>query len=534
VVAGRAAAVKTRSALVAVSLAIVFAAGFSAARSTSFGGYDEWLVVSLTSRGIVSFPYANRPLALAWALPGTLGLPSTLDAYLLVHAAWMLLSGLVVLAIARRLAPGVPRLAVLAAAFALSWAPLDPHRLNPLNNLQYSGATLAALLALLLLLDWAAGRGIVFLAGASLSALVAARSYEATMGLLAPGGAVLLLALGERRRLSAGVVFGVWAAVLAGLGALVALPLVRSTAGSYQISALGLSLDPGGVLARLARQAGWHLGPLVATPPLWSGRLLVAAAAVAAAVAASTAAREDTSRRRLAHLALAGLGLGVSAWILPLLTTATVAPAKMQGLSAPGFGLMLAAGTLLAGSFLPQHARLAATLALSCWVVALGTAHTLALQRDWDERSAYPAQSRLLGRLVSLAPDLREGTLVVLLGGEEVFPATFTFRHAVSYLYRGHAAGLVHRGHDFLYPAQFEEGGVASLPWPVVREAWREPARLYGYDALVVVRQSGAGLNLEGAWPADLPGGRGYAPLARIVRGGRRARVPGGGAAARP
>jgi hypothetical protein len=131
--------VKARSAFVVVALALVFAAGFSAVRSTNFGGYDEWLVVSLTSRGIVGFPYANRPLALAWALPGTLGLPSSLGAYLLAHAAWLLLSGLVVFAIARRLAPGAPRLAVLAAAFALTWAPLDPHRLNALNNLQYSG-----------------------------------------------------------------------------------------------------------------------------------------------------------------------------------------------------------------------------------------------------------------------------------------------------------------------------------------------------------------------------------------------------------
>jgi hypothetical protein len=86
-------------ALVAVSLAIVFATKFSATRSTSFNGYDEWLVVSLTSQKIVSFPYANRPLALVWALPKTLGLPSTLDAYLLVHGAWLLLSGVAVLAV---------------------------------------------------------------------------------------------------------------------------------------------------------------------------------------------------------------------------------------------------------------------------------------------------------------------------------------------------------------------------------------------------------------------------------------------------
>ncbi len=223
--------------------------------------------------------------------------------------------------------------------------------------------------------------------------------------------------------------------------------------------------------------------------------------------------------------------LGIQSEYTLTITAATVAPAKMQGLSAPGFGLMLAAGTLLAASFLPGRARLGGALALSCWVVALGTAHTLARQREWDERTAYPAQRLLLDQLVSLAPDLREGTLVVLLDGQGVFPATFTFRHAVSYLYRGHAVGLVHGGHDFLYPARVEEDGIASLPWPALREGWREPARLYGYDAVVVVRQSGAGLALEPAWPADLPaarGTRGYAPLARIASGGRQARVPGG------
>jgi hypothetical protein len=520
---------RARTAVVALSLALVFAAGFSAVRSTNFGGYDEWLVVSLTSRGIVSFPYASRPLALVWALPGVLGLPSSLGAYLLAHSAWLFLSGVVVLAIARRLAPGAPRLAVLAAAFALTWAPLDPHRLNPLNNLEYSGATLAALVALLLLLEWAAGGRVLFLAGAFLSACVAAGSYEGTLGLLAPGGVVLLLALGEHRRRPASVALAGWAVALAGVATAVALPLVGSPAGSYQLSGLGLSLEPGGVLARLAQQAGWHLGPLAARPPLWSGRMVVAAAAMALALVASPAG-EGVSRRRLALLALAGLGLGLTAWSLMLLTPATVAPAKMQGLSAPGFGLMLSASALLVASLLPERARLPATLALSCGLVALGTARTLALQREWDERSAYPAQRLLLGRLVALAPDLREGTLVVLQDADGVFPATFTFRHAVSYLYAGRAAGLVHRGHDFLYPARFGEDGVESLPWPVVREAWREPAHVYGYDALVVLRQARGELTLERAWPADLPsapGAAGYAPLARIVRSGRRASVPG-------
>jgi hypothetical protein len=212
-----------------------------------------------------------------------------------------------------------------------------------------------------------------------------------------------------------------------------------------------------------------------------------------------------------------------------LLTPATVAPAKMQGLSAPGFGLMLAALVLLAVSLVPERARLPLTLALSCGLVALGTGRTLALQREWDERSAYPAQRLLLEQLVGVAPDLRPGTLVVLLDGEAVFPATFTFRHAVLHAYGGRAAGHVYRGHDFLYPARFEAGGVEVLPWPVIREAWREGVHRYAFDAVVVVRHAGGTLRLERTWPADLPGAPGteaYAPDVRIVRGGRVASVP--------
>jgi hypothetical protein len=517
-----------RAAVILVALAVAFGAGFSAVRPTNFGGYDEWLVASLTSRGIVGFPYANRPLALAWALPGALGLPS-LAGYGLAHALWLFLSGLAVLALGRCLAPGAPRLAVLAAAVALTWAPLDAHRLNPLNNLMYSGATLAALLALGLLLEWVRGGGAGFLAGAVLAAFVAARGYEATLGLLAPGGAVLIVALGPHRRRPVGVALGAWVAAVAGIAASVVLPLVQSAAGSYQLSALRLSVEPSAVLRRLAQQLEWHLGPLAAVPPFWSGRLAVAAAAVGVAVAASRAG-EGVGRRRLAVLAAAGLGMGTASWALMLLTAATVAPAKMQGLSAPGFGLMLAAGVLLAASLLPERGRLTVTVALSCALVALGTARTLALQREWDERSAYPAQRLLLDGLLALAPDLRDGTLVVLVDGESVFPATFTFRHAVSLAYDGRAAGHVHRGHDFLYPFRFAADGVESLPWPVLRDPWREPARRYGYDALVVVRRAGDDLRLERAWPADLPGAPGtaaYAPDARIVYGGR----PAGGRA---
>jgi hypothetical protein len=408
-------------------------------------------------------------------LPGALGLPSTLAGYRLAHAAWLFLAGLAVFALVRRLAPGAPRLAVLASAFALTWVPLDSHRLNPLNNLQYSGATLAALLALALLLEWAAGAGAVFFAGAVLAAFVAARGYEATLGLLAPGAPCC----SRPRPTVAGR-----RASSSGRGRRPSRPSPRRWRSRCS-GRRGAPISSLAFASRSSRPASCSAsrndrvapGPLAEAPPFWSSRLAVAAAAVAMALVASPAC-EGVPRRRLAWLGVAGLGLGVAAWSPLLLTPATVAPAKMQGLSAPGFGLMLAVGTLLAASLLPGRARLPATLALSCGLVALGTARTLALQREWDERSAFPVQRLLLDRLVSLAPDLREGTLVVLVDADGVFPATFTFRHAVSYLYGGRAAGLVHGGYDFLYPARFDTDGVATLPWPVVRTLAR-PARRY-------------------------------------------------------
>jgi hypothetical protein len=53
----------------------VFWAQFAWVQSTNFWGSDEWLHLSLTSRGIIDFPYANRPLMLLWSLPAALLVP---------------------------------------------------------------------------------------------------------------------------------------------------------------------------------------------------------------------------------------------------------------------------------------------------------------------------------------------------------------------------------------------------------------------------------------------------------------------------
>ncbi len=449
-----------------------------------------------------------------------LGLPSSLAGYLLAHSAYLLTCGMAALLLARRLAPCCSRWAVLAAAGALVWAPLDRHRLNALNDLQYSGAILAALLALLALVEWARGAGPLALAGALGAAFLALRTYEGTLGLLSVGGAVLAGALAAERRRSLLRVLAIWELSLTGLAGFVVIPLLGTR--SYQLS--GLRLDPtvAGLPGRMAQQFQWEIGPLL--PGL--GRLvdLRVGVAVAGLVAAVTAIGGEwsLSRGRAAALAGAGVLMGVAGWLPALLSPSVATPERMQGVAAPGFGLALGAVAMLVGSFLPRRVRAPAVLCLAGWVVAAGTAGTLALQRAWDADSFYPRQSRLLRELVALAPDLRDGTLIVLLDGEQVFPATFTFRHAVSYLYGGRAEGLVVGGFDFLYPAWFEADAVRSRPWPVIQRPWRAPARSYPYRALVIVREVNGRLALAEHWPEELPasaGAAGYAPLGRVVRG---------------
>ena len=506
-----------------LGLAATFFAGFSAVSVRNFGGWDEWLIVSLTSKGITSFPYAHRPLALAWALPGALGLPATLSGYWIAHVAYLCLAGLVAFALARELAPHEPMLTLVCGAAALTWVPLDPHRLNPLNNLMYSGATLAALCGLYCLVLWARGRGRLVLGAGMVLALLAARSYEGTLGLLGGGSLVLLVALGRESKRPAWTVALPWALTVALAAALAAVPLVLG-GPSYQVSGLGWDASPGGVATRLLAQLRWHLAPLVSAPPpdILSWRVLLALGAFAVASSSAGAwSGGRWERRRLLSLALAGLALAACGWGVMLLSPALSGPERMQGFSAPGVGLLLGSGACLAASALPGRFRGIAAGVIGAWIVAAGTAHTLHLQHRWDAESVYEQQARLLRGLVRSVPDVKEQTLIVLLDEEGAFPAGFTFRHAVEFLYSGRAVGMVPGSHDFLYPSRFSEDGVTSEPWPVIRQAWDEPVRRFRYGETVVVRSRAGTLGLVDRWPSPplpSPGAQSeYAPRPRIV-----------------
>jgi hypothetical protein len=154
-------------------------------------------------------------------------------------------------------------------------------------------------------------------------------------------------------------------------------------------------------------------------------------------------------------------------------------------------------------------------------VAAAGTNRTLALQAEWDARSLYGVQSRVLGQILRLAPEVKPNTLIVLLGGAEAFPATFTFRHAIRYFYAGHALGHVWSGHELFYPARIGPDGIDIEPWPRIQGPWSAPATRHAYEEIVVVSVDLAGaVSVEPRWPERLPAFPGqahYAPEGRIV-----------------
>ena len=385
----------------------------------------------------------------------------------------------------------------------MSFAPQDAMRLDVVLLSNYSGAAAAVLVALVLLVvaDLRSDPRIAILAGGV--GLVALRALESTAALLAAAPLLLLLMPAKPGRLRVAVPYGLL--VVVGL-ALAARPLLPGQPGSYQIAGLGFDPHPGRLALRIAQLLGLHLSPLGRLVPaelLHPGVLVAVAALLAVWYRLGRESRGSEDTAGLGRLLAVGVVGAPLACAMLALSPANVTPWRTQILSAPFVGLALAGGI---GGL--ARWRLGSALAplLAAWVVAVGTSRVLAMQGEWDGVSYWPRQSECLKQLALAAPRFRPGTFLILLDERRAWPATFTFRHAVEYLYEGEAAGLVWGAEAFLYPARFTPAGLVSEPYASIREAWRAPAALHRFEDLVVARLDGSGsLRIEPEWPASLP-----------------------------
>jgi hypothetical protein len=515
------------AALALATAATAVCAGFAFVRPTNFGGYDEWLVLSLASRGILSLPFQNRPLELLWDLPAVWLTPHDLLGFKLVEAAYLALGGVLVFRLARRLGAGLS-LALVAGALAASWAPNDFLRLDTVLTTAYAGVTFGALLAIELFAVSLARGSLSLLALALFGGVVAGRGYESALPLLL-GAPVLLPREAFRDRGRARTWLLAWEGVVVAHLLFAAAGLLGSggtgeAAASYQAQALGLDAHPAGVAARLGQQLWLHLGPLVATHP---ASLRAPAAGLAAAslllallVATRFAAEREAGAATAAALMGRGALLAVLGYSMFLLTASTRSAARTQFLSGPGIALLLAGAFGLAVSLVRPRLRAVSLALLGSWTVAVGATRTVAMQGEWDVASSWPAQRRMLAELVRACPALEANTALLVLDERGTWPATFTLRHAVSYLYPGQAVALVVGGYDLLYPSRLAGDGLHVEPWPIVQRAWGERPSRHRYDEIVVVREGPRGLEIQESWPeatlGPLPPGTRYAPRMRI------------------
>lgn len=517
---------RNRFAVGLAAILAVFSSQFAWVRATNFGGWDEWLVIDLTFNGRVGLPYENRPFSLAFNLPGSLLSPYGLWGFYVLHGLYLGGAGVLSWLIVRRLAPEQERLAILAGVFAATWAPLDSLRLDTVLISNYSGVTLATLLALLLLIEGSLRGSLVLATVGSCVGALALRSLESSAGLLVAGPLLLLvLPAPLRKRALPGIL--AWLAVVGAALAFAAGPvLFPPPGGSYQTRALGFDPHPVRIVSRVLRQFAFHLFPLV--NPRWN-ELATAAPLVSAAVflgawaVASRVVQGRDEPRPAARLGLIGLAGAALGYAVMALSPSITGPARAQILSAPGIGLFLAAAVCWIAGRTGRGARPLVAF-LGAWIVAVGTARVVAMQRQWDEVGYWPAQRRALQSLLTVAPDLAPDTFVVLLDGARSFPATFTFHHALEYLYARRATGVSLGAEPFLYPHAFSKDGLASVPLESIRGPWREPVRLYRYDQLVVVMAlPEGGVRLLEEWPPGLlpalPPGASYRPRERIRRG---------------
>lgn len=511
-----------QAAVEALALVALFAVHFSPVRTTNFAGYDEWIILWLTSHGLTGFPYSNRPFNLLFTLPGALLTPGSFFGFTAVHLIYLVLGGLCVRALARCLVPGDAFFAFGAAAIVLTWAPMDFLRLTTVQ-MAYSGITLAMLLAFLLALWSWSRRSPGLLVASALLGLVAARSYEGVLPVLAAIPVAFWL-MAPRDRM-----FWRWSAVplaTVAVGGLLALwPLLRaSRAAAYQSELMKLDLHAGRIAARILRQFGFHLVPLVSTPPGELREYAVAGAVCVCALGFLLVARPrvsiDSGLKPLLSTTLLGLLLAALGYVGVGLSASVSTPTRAQFLAGPGIALFLAGLLRLLTRRLPERAGTVAFAALVACVVAVGTARTASLQRGWDVMGFYPRQHRVVSALTALAPDLAPNTLVVLVDERAAFRMTFTFRHAVDYLYQGRALGLVAGGDPFLYESEVTPRGLHISPWEIVRGPWGVRETWHRSDEIVLLRFSAAGeVEILDSWPPGLPvvPGQGYAPRRRIL-----------------
>jgi hypothetical protein len=302
---------------------------------------------------------------------------------------------------------------------------------------------------------------------------------------------------------------------------------------AYQLQVLGLDLAPSRVALRLGRQFLYHLGPVVLSSPLELATAAVPIATLVFAIAYLVWAavggreREENSLRseRLFHLRsmFAGLIWAGLAYGVLTLTPSQPSALRMQILSAPGIAFFLASLAFLLSTLVAVPWRRVVVGLLAAWIVAVGTGRTVAMQKTWDRLSAYPAQIRMLRDLTERVPDVKPGTLIVLLDEGKAWRATYGFRHAMAYLYEGHAIGYIPGAWDALYPAVFTTEGIRVEPWPALRKPWSIRATLTRYSEMIVVRGAADGhVGVLDQWPAELPplpSGALYDPASRIVVG---------------
>jgi hypothetical protein len=507
----------------AATVLLLVGSQFAWLSPTNFHGTDEWLILSLVSRGIVAFPYANRPFALAGSLPAAL-FDDPVTPHFALHGLYLATTGILVFLIVRRLAPDQVLLGWLAGVLAALWAPRDRLRLATVQMVAYSGFMVGLLLALILLVEWWRRRRWWWLGAACVVAWATVRAYEGALPLLL--GAPLLLARFAPVRAGWSWAPGWYAALGVALAQMVGLLDPGPGRLDYQAR---IGLDPSllPMAGRLLHHYGLGLLPLVQAPPyaLAGASALPTLAAFWAALAYVLLRWQAPTRERRAHavamvlgLALAGLGSAPFA-----VSAALTTPDRTQFLPAPGLGLFLAGAALWLGSWLPTRWRPFAVAALGGWVVWVGTVRVVAMQRRWDTRSTFGAQRQSLRQLTRIAPDLRPNTLVVLVDRTGSW-GPHDFPHAVEYLYARRATGHVWGLRSFLCEVELTDAGVLRRPHPAVRGPWRSPPTRHRYDEVVFVRYAADGtLHLFDHWPSRVlpqPPGSAYAPRARIVEGG--------------